>query len=415
MPSRSNRPGRSNNTSSAPEANCASSTFTSLPSPRVNGVSRRAASRPPASKPGERGAATVTRCPSCRRAFTRAAAESQASVSRTYGASSARASKISIARASTTTSFEWLRLVRLLPFAPEMDELVSKAQVLHEALPYIRRFQNRTFVVKYGGHAMIDETLKQSFARDVCLLRYVGIKVVVVHGGGPQINQMLDRVGIASTFSGGLRVTDDATMDVVEMVLGGGVNQEIVGMICQHGGRAVGLSGKDDRFMRGKRLEKVAVKDEQGERVLVDLGRVGEVSHVDAGIVENLIGSGFIPVIAPIAVDADGHSLNVNADTAAGSIASALSAAKLVLMTDVDGVKTAKGERLSSLGSAEAEEMIESGVISGGMIPKVRCALDAVNGGVEKVHIIDGRRLHALLLEIFTDSGVGTEIRRGKV
>jgi len=298
---------------------------------------------------------------------------------------------------------------------PEMDELVSKAQVLHEALPYIRRFQNRTFVVKYGGHAMIDETLKESFARDVCLLRYVGIRVVVVHGGGPQINQMLDRVGIHSTFRGGLRVTDDATMDVVEMVLGGGVNQEIVGMICQHGGRAVGLSGKDDRFMRGRRLDKVTAKDEQGEPVLVDLGRVGEVSHVEAGIVENLISSGFIPVIAPIAVDEEGKSLNVNADTAAGSIASALSAAKLVLMTDVDGVKTAKGERLSSLGSAEAEEMIESGVISGGMIPKVRCALDAVNGGVEKVHIIDGRRLHALLLEIFTDSGVGTEIRRGKV
>ena len=296
-----------------------------------------------------------------------------------------------------------------------MDELVSKAQVLHEALPYIRRFQNRTFVVKYGGHAMIDDKLKQSFARDVCLLRYVGIRVVVVHGGGPQINQMLDKMGIRSTFSGGLRVTDDATMDVVEMVLGGGVNQEIVGMICQHGGRAIGLSGKDDRFMRGKRLDKVAAKDAQGEPVLVDLGRVGEVEQVEAGIVENLIGSGFIPVIAPIAVDQDGHSLNVNADTAAGSIASALNAAKLVLMTDVDGVKTAKGERLSSLGSTEAEEMIESGVISGGMIPKVRCALDAVNGGVEKVHILDGRRLHALLLEIFTDSGVGTEIRRGKV
>ncbi len=296
-----------------------------------------------------------------------------------------------------------------------MDELVEKAQVLHEALPYIRRFHQRTFVVKYGGHAMVDEALKESFARDVCLLRYVGIRVVVVHGGGPQINQMLDRVGIASTFSGGLRVTDDATMDVVEMVLGGGVNQEIVGMICQHGGRAVGLSGKDDRFMRGTRLEKVRAKDARGEPVLVDLGRVGEVSHVEAGILENLISSGFIPVIAPIAVDKDGHSLNVNADTAAGSIASALNAAKLVLMTDVDGVKTATGERLSSLGSAEAEELIAGNVITGGMIPKVRCALDAVNGGVEKVHIIDGRRLHALLLEIFTDLGVGTEIRRGKV
>ena len=262
---------------------------------------------------------------------------------------------------------------------------------------------------------MVDEELKRSFARDVCLLRYVGIHIVVVHGGGPQINQMLDRVGIASTFSGGLRVTDDATMDVVEMVLGGGVNQEIVGMICEHGGRAVGLSGQDDRFMRGTRLEKVPAKDDQGEPVLVDLGRVGEVSHVEAGIVENLISSGFIPVIAPIAVDKHGQSLNVNADTAAGSIAGALRAAKLVLMTDVDGVKTAKGERLSSLGSAEAEEMIQSGVITGGMIPKVRCALDAVHGGVEKVHIIDGKRKHALLLEIFTDSGVGTEIRRGKV
>ncbi|HEX3774135.1 MAG TPA: acetylglutamate kinase [Polyangiaceae bacterium] len=295
-----------------------------------------------------------------------------------------------------------------------MDELVSKAEVLHEALPYIRRFHQRTFVVKYGGHAMIDEELKQMFARDVCLLRYVGIRVVVVHGGGPQINKMLDRVGIHSTFSAGLRVTDDATMDVVEMVLGGGVNQEIVGMICEHGGRAVGLSGKDDRFMQGTRLEKVAVKGEQGEEVLVDLGRVGEVSHVEAGILENLIGSGFVPVIAPIAVDKDGHSLNVNADTAAGSIAVALRAAKLVLMTDVDGVKTASGERISSLGAAEAEDLIEKGVITGGMIPKVRCALDAVNAGVEKVHVIDGRRKHALLLEIFTDSGVGTEIRRGK-
>ena len=291
-----------------------------------------------------------------------------------------------------------------------MDELVSKAQVLHEALPYIRRFHERIFVVKYGGHAMVDAALKESFARDVCLLRYVGIRVVVVHGGGPQINQMLDRVGIASTFSGGLRVTDDATMDVVEMVLGGGVNQEIVGMICQHGGRAVGLSGQDDRFMRGSRLEKVASKDDHGEPVMVDLGRVGEVSHVEAGIVENLISSGFIPVIAPIAVDADGHSLNVNADTAAGSIASALRAAKLVLMTDVDGVKTRSGERLSSLGAAEAEEMIESGVISGGMIPKVDSALESLRGGVGKVHLIDGRIPHALILEIFTDVGIGTEI-----
>ncbi len=295
-----------------------------------------------------------------------------------------------------------------------MDELVEKAKVLHEALPYIQRFHQRTFVVKYGGHAMVDETLKESFARDVCLLRYVGIRVVVVHGGGPQINKMLDRVGIKSSFNAGLRVTDDDTMDVVEMVLGGSVNQEIVGLICQHGGRAVGLSGKDDQFMRGTRHSPVKTKDSSGLEVTVDLGRVGDVSHVDAKIVEQLISSGFIPVIAPIAVDRDGHALNVNADTAAGAIAGALNAAKLVLMTDVEGVKTADGQRLSSLDANEAERLIEGEVITGGMIPKVRCALDAVSAGVEKVHIVDGRRKHALLLEIFTDSGVGTEIHRPK-
>ena len=295
-----------------------------------------------------------------------------------------------------------------------MDDLVSKAKILHEALPYIQRFHQRTFVVKYGGHAMVDEELKESFARDVCLLRYVGIRVVVVHGGGPQIDRMLERVGIRSTFSAGLRVTDDETMDVVEMVLGGGVNQEIVGLICKHGGRAVGLSGRDDQFMHAKKLDPVDGKNADGAPALVDLGRVGEVDHVDAKIVHQLIESGFIPVIAPIAVDGEGRSLNVNADTAAGAIAGGLHAAKLMLMTDVEGVKKANGERLSSLESGEAEELIRGGVITGGMIPKVRCALDAVGAGVEKVHIIDGRRRHALLLEIFTDSGVGTEIRRGK-
>jgi acetylglutamate kinase len=293
-----------------------------------------------------------------------------------------------------------------------MDDLIRKAAVLEEALPYIRRFHNRTVVVKYGGHAMVDSVLKESFAKDVCLLRFVGIRVVVVHGGGPQINRMLDRVGIQSVFSGGLRVTDDETMDVVEMVLGGGVNQEIVGLICQHGGRAVGLSGKDDRFMRGKRHEKVKGKDEQGREIQVDLGRVGEVEHVDASLIEQLIQSGFVPVIAPIAVDRDGNSLNVNADTAAGYIAGALHAAKLVLMTDVEGVLSASGDLLRSLEAPEAERLIAEGVITGGMIPKVRCALDAVTLGVEKVHVLDGRRLHAILLEVFTDRGVGTEIRR---
>jgi acetylglutamate kinase len=293
-----------------------------------------------------------------------------------------------------------------------MDDLIRKAAVLEEALPYIRRFHNRTVVIKYGGHAMVDGGLKESFAKDVCLLRFVGIRVVVVHGGGPQINRMLERVGIKSTFSGGLRITDDETMDVVEMVLGGGVNQEIVGLICQHGGRAVGLSGKDDRFMRARRHEKVRGKDEQGREILVDLGRVGDVEHVEAGLVEQLIGNGFVPVIAPVAVDPDGKSLNVNADTAAGFIAGALHAAKLVLMTDVEGVKSASGELLRSLDAIEAERLIGESVITGGMIPKVRCALDAVKLGVEKVHILDGRRLHAILLEVFTDQGVGTEIRR---
>jgi acetylglutamate kinase len=282
-----------------------------------------------------------------------------------------------------------------------MDELIEKAAILHEALPYIRRFHKRTFVVKYGGHAMIDAELKDSFARDVCLLRYVGIQVVVVHGGGPQIDQMLEKMGMTSVFSGGLRVTDEATMNVVEMVLGGSVNQDIVGSICQHGGRAVGLSGKDDHFVRA-RCSSAA------------LGRVGEIERVDPAVIEQLIASGFIPVIAPIAVDAAGKALNVNADTAAGRIAAALGAAKLVLMTDVDGVLDAGGKLVSSLATDEVEALIGRDVVRGGMIPKLRCALEAVEGGVEKVHVIDGRLRHALLLEIFTDRGVGTEIHRSE-
>jgi len=293
-----------------------------------------------------------------------------------------------------------------------MDELVHKAEILHEAIPYIRRFHGRTFVVKYGGHAMIDPALKESFARDVCLLRYVGLQVVVVHGGGPQIDQTLERMGIQAVFSGGLRVTDEQTMEVVEMVLSGGVNSDLVGLICKQGGRAMGLSGRDDAFMRATRIEEVSAKDKSGASVKVDLGRVGRIDSVDPSLVKNLISNGFIPVIAPIAVDRDGRPLNVNADTAAGRIAEALSAAKLILMTDVEGVKKRDGTLLSSLGAAEAAQMIEDGTIVGGMIPKVDCALEAVKNGVEKVHIIDGRRLHATLLEIFTDEGVGTEIQR---
>jgi acetylglutamate kinase len=291
-----------------------------------------------------------------------------------------------------------------------MHEPVGKAAVLHEALPYIRRFHGRTFVIKYGGHAMVEESLKESFARDICLLRYVGIRVVVVHGGGPQINQMLDRVGIKSVFRGGLRVTDDETMNVVEMVLSGSVNSDIVGLICNQGGRAMGLSGRDDSFMRAKRMPPVPGKDESGNPITVDLGRVGEVDHVDPRLVEDLCNSGVVPVIAPIGIDMEGNPLNVNADTAAGEIAKALHAAKLVLMTDVEGVLDKNKNHLTSLDARTCDELIDNGTIVGGMIPKVQCALDAVNNGVEKVHIIDGRKRHALLLEIFTDQGVGTEI-----
>ena len=293
-----------------------------------------------------------------------------------------------------------------------MDDLVHKAAILQEALPYIRRFHGRTFVVKYGGHAMIDAALKESFARDVCLLRYVGIQIVVVHGGGPQIDQTLERMGIRSVFSGGLRVTDEETMAVVEMVLSGSVNSDLVGLICSQGGRAMGLSGRDDTFMQAVRMEEVSGKDGSGATLPVDLGRVGNIEHVNPALVKNLISNGFVPVIAPIAVDREGRPLNVNADTAAGRIAEALQAAKLVLMTDVEGVKTKDGKLLSSVGATEAARMIDAGEITGGMIPKIHCALDAVAGGVEKVHIIDGRRLHALLLEIFTDRGVGTEIQK---
>lgn len=293
-----------------------------------------------------------------------------------------------------------------------MNELIQKAAVLHEALPYIQRFQGRIFVVKYGGNAMIDEDLKRSFARDVCLLRYVGIHVVVVHGGGPQISRTLNQMGIQSTFQNGHRVTDDATMDVVEMVLGGQVNSEIVGLISEHGGRAVGLSGKDAQLITAKRKSPFESRTEEGNSISVDLGRVGVIDQVRPQLIRDLIEKSYIPVVAPIAKAPGGEALNVNADTAAGQIASALQAAKLMLMTDVEGVKDADGNLLRSLRAREARRLIEDGTISGGMIPKVECALDAAEGGVEKVHIVDGRRLHALLLEIFTDRGVGSEIHQ---
>lgn len=292
-----------------------------------------------------------------------------------------------------------------------MDSLVAKAAILQEALPYIRRFHNQTVVVKYGGHAMIDPELEASFARDVCLLRYVGIRVAVVHGGGPQINETLSRLGIPSTFSAGLRVTDDATMDVVEMVLAGRVNSQIVGLLGAQGGRAIGLSGRDDSLLIAEKLGSVQQPGQGADAPRVDLGRVGRITQVKPQLLDNLLSNGLIPVIAPIAIDADGRPLNVNADTAAAEIAIALSAQKLVLMTDVEGVKDEQGKVLGFLDAPTARRHIGSGVIKGGMIPKVECALAAIDQSVRQVHIIDGRTRHALLLEIFTDHGVGTELR----
>jgi acetylglutamate kinase len=286
-----------------------------------------------------------------------------------------------------------------------MRDIIEKASVLHEALPYIRRFHGRTFVIKYGGHAMIDPRLRDSFARDITLLKFVGLNPVVVHGGGPQIDDMLGAMGVQSERIDGLRVTDDRTMEVVEMVLGGRLNQEIVSLIGKHGGRAVGLTGKDDSFMVGKKVAQMRTK----KGFLVDPGRVGEVTGINPALIHQLVGGGFIPVIAPVIVDEEGRSLNVNADTVAGHVAAALKAEKLVLMTDIEGVKDSDGRLIPSLTAADTARLREQGVISGGMIPKVSCALDAVAGGVRKTHIIDGRTEHAVLLEIFTDQGIGTE------
>jgi acetylglutamate kinase len=288
-----------------------------------------------------------------------------------------------------------------------MQDLIAKAATLQEALPYIRRFHGRTVVIKYGGHAMVDPELQQSFARDVVLLRYVGIDVVVVHGGGPQIDKELAAMGVVSERIDGLRVTDERTMEVVEMVLGGRVNHGIVALINRHGGRAVGLNGHDDRCVMAEKVKEMRTKTGK----LVDPGRVGAVKEVRPELIRALIDKDIIPVIAPIATDAEGHSLNVNADTVAGSVARALDAEKLVLMTDIEGVKGADGALIPSLTAGDIENLKADGVISGGMIPKVDCALDALRAGTQKVHIIDGRLRHAVLLEIFTDKGVGTEIR----
>ncbi|KJV07533.1 acetylglutamate kinase [Methylocucumis oryzae] len=282
------------------------------------------------------------------------------------------------------------------------------ASVLTEALPYIQRFKNKTVVVKYGGNAMVDEELKHSFARDIVLMKLVGLNPIVVHGGGPQIGQLLGRLGKTTGFVDGMRITDSETMDVVEMVLGGLVNKEIVTLINRHGGKAIGLTGKDGDFIRARKihLKKSAVDADASE--IIDLGHVGEVSSIDASVVDMLGRSDFIPVIAPIGVGDDGYSYNINADLVAGKIAEVLKAEKLMLLTNTAGILNKQGELLTGLTVHDIDKLIADGTISGGMIPKTKCAVDAINGGVNSVHIIDGRVEHAVLLELFTDQGVGT-------
>ena len=281
-----------------------------------------------------------------------------------------------------------------------------KAKTLAEALPYIRRFHGRTIVVKYGGHAMSDAVLKKSFAHDVVLLKLVGMNPVVVHGGGPQIEQLLGRLGKKGEFVQGMRVTDEETMDVVEMVLGGQVNKEVVTLINQAGGRAVGLTGQDGAFIRARKML-VAGKDND----LVDIGQVGEIASIDPGVISALEDGGFIPVVAPIGVGENGESYNINADLVAGKLAEVLKAEKLVVLTNTPGVLDKEGTLLTGLTPKMVDALFADGTISGGMLPKIASALDAAKNGVKSVHIIDGRVEHALLLEILTDEGVGTLIR----
>jgi acetylglutamate kinase len=283
-----------------------------------------------------------------------------------------------------------------------------KAQILAEALPYIRRFHGKTVVVKYGGNAMTDEKLKQSFARDVVLLKLVGINPVIVHGGGPQIDDLLRRVGKQGQFIQGMRVTDSETMDLVEMVLGGLVNKEIVNLVNQAGGRAIGLSGKDGSFIRARKL---LVPDAEKQGEMLDIGQVGEVASIDPEIVAHIESGEFIPVVAPIGVGSQGESYNINSDLVAGKLAEVLKAEKLILLTNTPGVLDKDGKLLTGLTPKRVDELVAEGTLSGGMLPKIASALDAARSGVRSVHIIDGRVAHALLLEIFTDEGVGTLIR----
>jgi acetylglutamate kinase len=290
------------------------------------------------------------------------------------------------------------------------DQARNIASVLSEALPYIQRFSGKTMVIKYGGNAMTDENLKQGFARDIVLMKLVGMNPVVVHGGGPQIGKVLEQIGKKSEFINGMRVTDSETMDVVEMVLGGLVNKEIVSMINQHGGKAVGLTGKDGDLIHARKLTFEKHNPEMTTPEIIDIGHVGEVASIDIGVVQMLVKDDFIPVIAPIGVGQDGQSYNINADLVAGKLATALSAEKLILLTNTPGVLDGDGKLLTGLRAEKVDELIASGVIHGGMLPKIQCALDAVRSGVQTAQIIDGRVEHAVLLEVLTTEGVGTLI-----
>jgi acetylglutamate kinase len=287
----------------------------------------------------------------------------------------------------------------------------DRAQILIEALPYIQRFQGKTIVIKYGGNAMVDEGLKQSFARDVVLMKLVGMNPVIVHGGGPQIGRLLERIGKKSEFVQGMRVTDRETMDVVEMVLGGLVNKEIVSLINKHGGKAIGLTGKDGGLIRARKLVMKSAPAEGLPSEIIDIGHVGEVEGIDPEVVALLDTQNFIPVIAPIGVGPDGEAYNINADVVAGKLAITLQAEKLMLLTNTTGVLDKEGKLLTGLTIGKVNGLIADGTIHGGMLPKVNYALDAVNSGVKSAHIIDGRVEHAVLLEVFTDQGVGTLIK----
>lgn len=292
-----------------------------------------------------------------------------------------------------------------------MKDIITKAEILIEALPYIRNFYGKTFVIKYGGAAQVKDDLKEYFAKDIAMLNFIGIRTAVVHGGGPKITAYMEKMGKTPTFVQGQRVTDKETMDIVEMVLGGLVNKEIVSLIASHGGKAAGLSGKDGGLIKAKK-KLIPKSSGTGSDELIDIGLVGEVTDVDPQIIISLQKEGFIPVISPVGVGPKGETLNINADYVAASVASALTAEKLILLTDVPGLMDTHGAILSTLRKQQIKKLIDSGTISGGMLPKVQACLRAIEGGVRKTHIIDGRVPHCLLLEIFTKEGIGTEIQK---